>query len=197
LHHPGLCPAIKGKDGDWCIDAAQTDLGNAATCFLSPFDAIMEAAHLARNGQSYRVMAASDVDKNIFRDPDEKGLIADKHIGWPACDGRILARPGGAFSGNCTVMHHWAVYPPRFEVDDLMLAEFSRYRELAGLYAWQETVAVILCWPEARRYMLGGRVLASIELTHGKPKDCSQIAMFDPEFEQWHFVPYSVAIKKA
>ena len=190
---PAYVLLLKDSGGDWCIDAAQTELGRAVTCFLSPFDAIIEAAHLAKNGPSYRVMAASEIDKNLFCDPDEEGLIADIHVGWPACDGRILKRPSGAFGRSCTVMHHWAAYPPRFEVDAVMLAEYSQYRELAGLYAWQEAAANILSWSERRIDLLAERALASIELTHSEPKDCKQIeiALYDPEFEQWHFVPYA------
>ena len=179
------------KDGEWCVDVAHTELGHAVTCFLSSFDAIIEATHLARNGRSYRVMAASDIDENLFCDSDEQGLIADIHVGWSACDGRIITRPSGAFSRSCTVMHHWAAVPPRFEVDGLMLAEYSRCRELAGLYAWQETADNIRWWPEARCRTVAERALASIELMHGKAQDVRQIALYDPECEQWHFVPYA------
>jgi hypothetical protein len=188
---PANVPLFKDGNGDWCIDTAQTELGRAVTCFLSPLDAITEATHLARNGPSYRVMTASDIEENLFCDRDGEGLIADIHVEWPARDRRILTRPSGAFGRSSTVMHRWAEYPPPFEVDGLMLAEYSRYRELAGLYAWQETAANILCWPEARRDVLARRALASIELTHGGPKDCEQIALYDREFEQWHFVPYA------
>jgi hypothetical protein len=45
---------FRDRDSDWCIDAAQTELGRAVTCFLSPFDAVIEAAHLARNGSLIR-----------------------------------------------------------------------------------------------------------------------------------------------
>jgi hypothetical protein len=142
-------------------------------------------------------VAASDVEKDLFCDRDEKGLVADIYVGWPACDNRILTRPSGASGRSSTVMHHWAVYPPRFEVDDLMLAEYSRCRELAGLYAWRETATKILSWSEARRYAVAERALASIEVRDGKPRDCGQIAMYDPEFEEWHFVPAPDAANRA
>ncbi len=78
----------------------------------------------------------------------------------------------------------WAVYPPQFEVDEFILAEYVGYRERAGLFAWQETAADFLRWPEERRYELAERALASIELTHGTAQDCNEIALYDPEFEQ-------------
>jgi hypothetical protein len=88
-------------------------------------------------------------------------------------------------------MHHWAVDPAEFEVDGIVLAEYSRIRELAGLYAWQETAADFLGWSDACRWAIAQRAIESIELMHGEPKDCKQLALFDPEFEQWHFVPYA------
>ncbi|WP_157766743.1 hypothetical protein, partial [Caballeronia sordidicola] len=182
---------FKDRQGDWCIDALRSEQGRAITCFLSPFDAMIEAAQLARSGQSCRVMPASDVEKNLFCDADERGLLADIVMGWTACNKQIITRPGGAFGRSATVMHHWAVYPSQFEVDEFILAEYVGYRERAGLFAWQETAAGFLRWPDERRYELAERALASTELTHGTAQDCDEIALYDPEFEQWHFVPYT------
>jgi hypothetical protein len=30
-----------------------------------------------------------------------------------------------------------------------------------------------------------------MEVSTAKLADCQQIALFDPEFEQWHFVPFT------
>jgi hypothetical protein len=71
---------FRDQNNEWCIDAAQTDLGRAVSCFLSPFDAVIEAAHLARNGQSYRVVAASDIEENLFFGLD--GGTNSRHPCW-------------------------------------------------------------------------------------------------------------------
>jgi hypothetical protein len=187
---PAYVLLFKAEDGNWCIDAARTELGRAVTCFLSPFDAMIEAAHFVRRGYSHQVMAASEIEESLFRDADGRGLISDIHLGWSALDSRILARPDGAFGRGCRLMHHWAVDPAEFEVDGITLTEYSRFRELAGLYAWQEPATDILGSTDARRQMLAECAIESIERMRAEPKDCRQLALFDPEFE-WHFVPYT------
>ncbi|SEB00754.1 hypothetical protein [Paraburkholderia sartisoli] len=188
---PAYILLFKDENGDWCVDTERTGLGRAVTCFLSPFDAVIEAAHYTRHGWPHQVMAASQFEEGLFREHDGHGLIADIHLGWPAIDGRILARPGGAFGRCCQVMHHWALDRSGFEVDEIMLAEYTRFRELAGLYAWQETARNIPNWTGLRRQVIAEQAMDSLELTHGDPKDCRQLALFDPEFQQWHFVPYA------
>jgi hypothetical protein len=81
--------------------------------------------------------------------------------------------------------------PPRFEVDEIMLAEYSRFRERAGLYAWQETANNVSVWPELHQQAIAEHAIDSIELTRADPTVRGQLALFDPEFQQWHFVPYT------
>ncbi len=76
-----------------------------------------------------------------------------------------------------------------FEVDDLTLAAFSRIRESAGLYAWQEAARNVLNWSRSRQQTVVERALDSISLLRSDASGCNQLALFDPEFEQWHFVP--------
>ncbi len=163
----------------------------AITCFLSPFDALIEAAHLSSLGSPYRVMPASQVDRNLFLDSEGRGLIADMHLGWPARDGRILLQPSGKFGRYYRTMHHWVHDPLAFEVDADTLEEFSRFRELAGLFAWRETSREILSWSDSRLDEVLRRAAQSMKLVPGGPLDFRHLALFDPEFEQWHFVPYS------
>jgi hypothetical protein len=184
---------VQNEDGDWYIDSTRTELGRALTCFLSPIDALVESAHLMKRGQLCHIAAASAVKRSLFRDVDGRGLIANIHLGWPSLDRGILARPGGEFSRCCRLMNHWAIDSAGFTVDRFVLAQYSRFRELAGLYAWQEAARDSWGWTGARRRSIAGRAVELIEVMHGEPKDCRQLALFDPEFEQWHFVPYTKA----
>lgn len=78
-----------------------------------------------------------------------------------------------------------------FEFDTDVLGEYSRLREMAGLYAWQETDAEIRrAWTEGRMTALAQRAVEMVEVTDGEDIDFNQLAVFDPEFEQWHFVPH-------
>ncbi|WP_051974796.1 hypothetical protein [Cupriavidus necator] len=44
-------------------------------------------------------------------------------------------------------------------------------------------------WDSSRLTTAFGRAAETIAFTQGDIADCNQIAMFDPEFGQWHFVP--------
>ncbi|QQC67348.1 hypothetical protein [Paraburkholderia ginsengisoli] len=184
---------FEDDDGDPCLVTEKTEQGQAVVCFLSSFDAMIEAAHAAICGWFYDVLPASDVDWRVFRDADRLGLIADVHLGWPWFDSGILVRPSGRPARVSRLMHHWARVPLTFEVNPVILAEYSRIRELAGLFAWQETHRELLNWDSQRLHQVAGRALGLIELKHGDPNACRQIAVFDPEFEQWHWVPFSQA----
>lgn len=174
------------------VRSERTELGRAITCFLTPFDAMIEAAHLTRLGKPYLVMSASDLGRHMFRDLDGRGLVADIHLGWPTKSGRLLLRPSGRLARYSRVTHQWARDPLMFEVDDIALAEYAKLRELAGLYAWQETAREFLNWPPERRYTVIEYAIdsiGSVERSGKGASECEKIALFDPEFEQWHFVP--------
>lgn len=170
----------------------RSKFGKAITCFLTPFEAMIEAAHFTRLGKPCRVMSASDLSLHMFRDFDGSGLIADIHLVWPAKSGRFVLRPSGRLAGYFRVMHHRASDPLMFEVDHVTLAEYAKFRELAGLYAWQETSEEFLNWPPERRFTVIEYALDSIGSIKRSGKgtsDCEKIALFDPEVGQWHFVP--------
>ena len=64
---PAYVLLFKDEDGDWCVDTVRTEVGRAVTCFLSPFDAVIEAAYLTRRGQPHQVMAASQIEETVIR----------------------------------------------------------------------------------------------------------------------------------
>lgn len=189
---PAYVLYFTNSDGISYVHSEQTKLGNIITCFLTPFEAMVEAAHFSRLGRPYQVMAASDVGRHMFRDIDGNGLIAGIHLGWPARSGRLLLRPSGRLAGYSRLMHHWAHEPLMFEVDHVALSEYVKLRELAGFYAWQEASKEFLNWHPERRctvieYALDS--IGSIDRPGKGASDCEKIALFDPEFGQWHFVP--------
>ncbi len=141
-------------------------------------------------------MPAGTIDRDWFLDVDGKGYIAGIHLGWPACEGRLLTRPSGGLASYARWMHHWTespALPPTFEIDQDVLNVLSRVRECAGLFAWAETNATVLQWSSSRLAHVVQRALTSIEVTCGEAAQANQLAMFDPEFEQWHFVARDAA----
>ncbi|AQV94902.1 hypothetical protein BJN34_13530 [Cupriavidus necator] len=186
---PAYVLVFEDRDGDPCAVSSTTEQDRAITCFLSPFDAVIEAGLRTALGQRCQLFHASLLDGNLFRDADGAGFIADIHLGWPARDGCLLQAARGAVGRYAREMHHWAGEPEGFEVDAVTFAEFSKLHERAGLFAWQETNAEVLHWTDARLRGAEKRAVETIAFAQGGIADCNQIALFDPEFGQWHFVP--------
>jgi hypothetical protein len=90
-------------------------------------------------------------------------------------------------------LRYWAREPVEFEVDPYAFEVFDGIYEQAGLYAWRETVGQIENWTEARRDLAVERAIWSMPVTHVDASACNQLALVDPEFEQWHFVPFTPA----
>ena len=87
---------LASNSGQFSIATEKADHRRAILCFMSCIDALIETAQFARPGDICRVMLASQIDRDLFRDSDGHGVIAGVHLGWPAHDRRILLRPGGA-----------------------------------------------------------------------------------------------------
>ncbi|RDK03185.1 hypothetical protein [Paraburkholderia lacunae] len=187
---PAYVMTFHDEEGDLRVVTEKVELGRAMTCYLSPVDALIEVLQLNQMlGTQYGVMPAQLVPAERWRDADGRGLIANVHLGWPVQNGRLLLRPAGALGGYGRMMHHWAREPLRFEFDETVLAEVTRLHEWAGLFAWRETLEEVRAWKPERVARVVARALASIGVARGDVTQCRQVALFDPESGQWHFVP--------
>jgi hypothetical protein len=86
--------------------------------------------------------------------------------------------------------------PEAFGVDASALAVLERLYEGAGLYAWRETNKQAQPWAwtvaqRAKKIEAAVRSTRTVMLPKGPNQalEDSTLALFDPEFEQWHFVP--------
>ena len=178
-------------DGELRVASEITEQGVAVLTFAAMFDAVIEVTHRSRLGGTYVFERADHINPFQFLDRRGKGFVTDVRLGWPARDGRILLRSSGAFAGCSRLMWHPEPKGLAFEFDADILDEYSRLREMAGLYAWQETDAEIRrTWHEGHVIALAQRAVELVEVTEGDGKDFNQLAFFDPEFEQWHYVPH-------
>jgi hypothetical protein len=160
-------------------------------CHLSLIDAVIELAHLRRLGESYHLASAALVDRSAFLDEEGVGYIAHVHLGWPAHDRKLLTRPSGPLASYCRTLHVTsAPSPPSiFQIHEGILREVTRVRELAGMFAWEETIAQTLDWDLGQMERIAECALTTIEIERGQALRMTHIALFDAEFEQWHYVP--------
>lgn len=190
---PAWVLTFRDEEGFECIGKESTQAGLAASCYLSPLDAAIEAAQLTKAGRPHHVMAASAFDLGAFLDERGSELVVAVHVGWPAHNGVLLRHPDGRPGRCCKLLRQALGIPPTFEADAGTLAPYGRFREQAGLFAWTETLCEVRKWPATRLRHVATKAVAAItsrcEANHWKT--ATQLAAFDPEFGQWHFVPFS------
>jgi len=182
----GVCCPLREQDG-------------SVTCHLMFVDALIEFGRARLLGRAVHVASAAVVDRDAFIDADGLGYKANVHLGWPARDGALLTRPSGRLGSWHRTLHARAVdgLPASFQVGQDCIDEVHRIREVAGMFAWQETNALTVQWPAAKMEHIAERALATINVVSANTLKPNQLALFDPEFERWHFVPYAQAHQRS
>ncbi|MGC5804834.1 hypothetical protein SNK19_17055 [Ralstonia pseudosolanacearum] len=174
-----------------------TEADGVVRCHLSLIDALIETVQILRIGTPCYVAPTALLASSHFKHAHGTGYRADMHLGWPACNGKLLLRSTGRLATYSRTLvsnpAEEAPQPSALQVDAGSLAVFARLREFAGLFAWSETIAQQLRWPSRKQIEAAEHALDSVELRHGEASDVNQIAMFDPEFGQWHFVAMHLA----
>jgi hypothetical protein len=59
------------------------------------------------------------------------------------------------------------------------------------MYAWREIYRDMLEWHKARLEWAVQRAVQTMEISIADKAECTRAALFDPEFGQWHFVPFA------
>ncbi|CAB3762935.1 hypothetical protein [Paraburkholderia humisilvae] len=186
-----------GENGGYQVCGDGREDGASVGCYLSPLHALIEAEYNALTGRQYDVAHAGWIDPQVFRTADGKGLTADLRLGWPVRDGKILLRQDGGLASFARRMVHstnTSTPPPYFEIDQEALDYIDSLHERAGLFAWREAYRNVTKWSSRRVTDVVTRAVASMKVTEGDISRCVEAALFDPEFEQWHIVPYAVLI---
>jgi hypothetical protein len=170
-----------------------TDPGKAIAAYLSPFDAMLDAAYFSEPGKLYHVIPAYLFDPTEFIEEHGGRLIIDLHVGWAAHDGQLLLRRRGQLARYSAVQEQSipaeSMHNIEFAVERKTLDALDRFHEHAGLFAYRETYGHVLTWDEQRRQRAVAKAIQMIPGTVRDLDECKQRALYDPESEQWHFVP--------
>lgn len=166
----------------------RTEHGGAVLCFLSPLDAMLEVERAEQIGRQLQIMRASDMDGSVFRDLDGLGLRASFHVGWLASGSKVLVGENGVLGRYTRDIHEWAGDPEFFELMPNSLEVFDDAYELAGLSAWHDTNRRLQQGNEAQLREMAKKALDAVQIVKGQKDDCTGLALFDPEFMQWHFI---------
>lgn len=160
-----------------------------ARCYLSAFDALIDTVALCAASDSlYQAVRVSDIPEDAPIDDDTQRSIV-VHLGWRARNYRVLQRPDGRLVGL-----GWMQPPcpagPSIEIDRRIFFTMSQLFESAGLFAWREVNHLLARRSKPR---LAAEALQAVNSSGSDREtdviDYDQIAMFDPEACEWHFVP--------
>ncbi|WP_233410153.1 hypothetical protein [Burkholderia ambifaria] len=168
------------------------DEGDAICAYLSPVDAMLEAIFASKQGKRYYAIPASGFVPTTFIKDNNGRLALDVHLGWPARDGKLIARRNGK-PVTCASYHEMQVPPEQanhiaFELEQGTSAVLDQLYMSAGLFAYRETLNTMMGWPETRR---NRAVMAAVQkMGSFAPAltEYNQMALYDAESEQWHFV---------
>ncbi|EDZ97649.1 conserved hypothetical protein [Burkholderia sp. H160] len=186
--------------GGFDVSSDMTGDGETLGCYVNSVVALVDATQMARAGRpGFGCGDAGTFDRHLFRSRDGKNLVADIRVGWPVYRRKIILRPGLGFASVTKRLRQRLPdggMPLSFEVDENAFAWLDGIHERAGLYAWRETARAVLSWKADRVAQAACRALKLIEITVCDASLCDEVALFDPESEQWHFVPAREFLEK-
>jgi hypothetical protein len=173
-----------------------TDEGKAISAYLSPLDAMIDAACFSGPGRIYHAICAHEFDPGTFIGDHEGCLAFAVHLAWAAHSGKLIRRPNMAFAA-CRPAQAMQIQPTgmsriEFNVARDILETYERIREQAGLFAHLETSRQIVDLSERRKHQIVAQAIQTIPGACDSDTGCNQLAIYDPDFTQWHFVPRSV-----
>jgi hypothetical protein len=185
-----LLLAVNLGGSNWGVSTYQMEEGGIVHAFVLYFDAFFQAITLAKPDLTYQVIAANELIPETFKSHDRHGFNVYLQTAFAARQGQLLAGPDGRPLGFIRRLRQDITAPSVFLVDSAATAEIAHLYEHAGLFAWQETSANVETWDVSR--ILRSVVQASMSVLLCEDGDYDQLAIFDPEFGQWHFVPRTV-----
>ncbi|WP_020203422.1 MULTISPECIES: hypothetical protein [Cupriavidus] len=194
--------APREGEPNWCnalcefVEEGDADSGDALSVHISPFDALLDAAFMSGPGKPYHVVRAATFDpRPLIRHGGGK-LHLNLHCGWAASDGRIVVRRKGALASVC-MMQTEDIPQTRLDAIDLEIgpegmARYERLREHAGLFAHADSHGLLETWTEQQRHQAVGLAIQRMPGVVPVGAEVDQVALYDPEAAQWHFVPIAV-----
>lgn len=160
--------------------------------FFSRLDAMIEGAYSSTPpAKIYHNVYANNFD---FRD----AYAADGELrflfqtGYAASNHRLIMRKGAPVPivHEQTIAADFSRLPFELTVDQEIYDAYLKLRADAGLFAFADTLEVInRQWDQDRLNKELAQAIASLPETimHTDDLNIDQVALYDPEFRQWHF----------
>lgn len=169
-------------------DAAGTD---AMVLYFSPLEASIDALWQDLPPERYQVVPVSAFSPDDLLRRYHGRLPVCLHLAWGAQDGRLAVRAQGgpvrissASVGQVSAMTD--TIP--LAIGHADLAGYARLWECAGLFAHAETHARLLALSPEECHRHAGRALMRLPGQAPPGQPINQLALYDAESAQWHFI---------
>lgn len=199
VSHPAwvlVAYAPQKNDADYVrVACHEHEGGKAIMTFFSPLDAMIEAAYLANPPtEFFQHIFFDHFDPRIFANDHQGDIRLMLNIGYAASDHRIVVRKDKLvpIAEILTLKPDISRLPIALEIEDSTYKNYLDTRKRAGLFACEETLAMMVKqpWKDDALHKEVAWAIASIpeQVTYSDGLDINQVAMYDPEYKQWHFV---------
>ncbi len=159
--------------------------------YLSPLDACFDAAWCGLQMGQYQVVPATGFEPQALVGNGAGPLRYCLHLAWGARDGALAVRRQGALV-RLSVAREAVVWPGietvRLALGQDALTSYQRLWEGAGLFAYAESQRAILACSDRQRAAHASRAIDRIPATVAAGEGINQLALYDVEAAQWHFV---------
>jgi len=151
--------------------------------YISIVDAVMEAMIQHSTLGALTAFAVSDLRL-------EKDITPGLHLAWGAHSGRLLLTEDGKLRSYLQNLERSRIECISNIPNDSEQRTFGMIRELCGLYAWQDTAREFPYWGrEQRNESIRRGMQAALNAgLASETAELNQLAVFDPERIQWHFI---------
>ena len=173
---------------DWAkVLCESAEDGAAIAAYLSPLDAMVDAAYFSTPGKPYHIIHATQFDPTDFIEAHSGRLIINLHTPWVARNRHLVLRHQGQLAGYAAVQEQSVsathIHHIEFVIERETLDVIDRIHQLAELFAYHENFAHILSWDERQRHRAVAKAIQMIPRTLPSSSECDQLALYVPEGE--------------
>lgn len=173
-----------------------TEEGKAITAYLSPLNAMIDATLMSEPGRIYHAICAHEFDPSVFVRDHENQLKLAIQIGWTATRNGLIERPLGGIASYAFLQSQWipssSPSPIELSVDEHILRAHELSHEHAGLFAHAEATRHFLQLDPRKQNQIVTGAIQRIHRSEAANEDWDQLALYDHEMGDWHFVPRTI-----
>jgi hypothetical protein len=178
------------------VDDEKKDKGSGMSVYLSPFDACIDAVFRSSPGEQYHTIPAYEFDPREMVADNNGNLNFFLHCGWGASDERLVTRKKGSLVSLYAIDTVKVPSAGRnaidLNIDKKDLGRYDRMRQSAGLFAHADSHGRVLALDERQRMQHVARAIDAIPGKVAVGCEINQMAMYDFDAAQWHFISLEV-----